>query len=74
MRIKITAIGYIADIIGSKEFEKTVGEGARVREIIKLPEEIESRIIVLVNDRPVTLDYKIKDGDNITIMPIVGGG
>lgn len=72
--MKISAIGYIADIIGGKEFEKNVKEGVRIRDIIKLPERIELRIIVLVNDKPVNLDYKVRDMDNITIMPIVGGG
>ena len=29
---------------------------------------------MLVNDKPVNLDYKVRDMDNITIMPIVGEG
>ena len=42
---------------------------------LKLPENIsKERLIILVNQLPTSIDTTIKDGDDIVVMPVMGGG
>jgi len=40
--------------------------------ILKIPREYVP--VVTVAERKVDLSYKIKDGDELTLLPIMGGG
>ncbi|MCS7385267.1 MAG: MoaD/ThiS family protein [archaeon GB-1867-005] len=72
--IKIRAIGYIAEAIGGREFEIQSEKPVKIRELISLPQNFESRVIVLVNGKPATLDALVKSGDKVTLMPTISGG
>lgn len=72
--VKIKALGHIAEIMGSRELTIIVNNKTKIRNLIKLPSEIESRVIILVNGKPATLDTEVKDEDQITIMPMISGG
>jgi len=46
----------------------------KVKEIMSIPREVYDRTIILVNGKSVSLDYEVKDGDKIVVMPFVSGG
>jgi len=72
--IRIKAIGYIAEVIGARELTIESDRLVKIRELISLPKKLESRLIVLINGKPGTLDSLVKSGDRVTLMPTISGG
>ncbi len=77
MRIKIKTYGLLRKYIPEEAnpYEIEVEEGITVSEllrILKIPEDYVP--IVTVGDRKVEISYKIKNGDELTLLPIMGGG
>ncbi|HDO20235.1 MAG: MoaD/ThiS family protein [archaeon GB-1867-097] len=70
----IRALGYLAEYIGGRSMKIRVDKPVKIRDIIKLPLDLEGRIIILVNGQPSTLDSLIVDSDRIVLMPIISGG
>ncbi len=53
----------------------TVGAGRTVRETVTefgMPPDIIA--MVLVNDEPRTRDYRLRDGDDVKLIAVAGGG
>jgi len=74
---KIKLIGWIADLAKFKEKEIKIEFPIKVKELLNIKEidEIdEERIIVLINGKPATLETKVKNNDNVVVMPVIGGG
>ena len=72
---KIRLIGYIAETLGYREKNEKLNKPTRLRDVLKLPENIsQERLIILVNQLPTSIDTTIKDGDDIVVMPVMGGG
>jgi MoaD family protein len=85
--IEITILGFFQDYIGKKHIAIDKPERpVTIREILEtLSTELKKYIekhpehsIILVNGKSIynlkNLDTEIKDGDKISIMPVVGGG
>ncbi|MGQ9618688.1 MAG: MoaD/ThiS family protein [Candidatus Aminicenantia bacterium] len=77
MKIKIKTYGLLRKYIpGEKNpYEMEIEEGATVSDllkILKIPEEYIP--IVTLSDKKVALSYTIKNGDELTFLPIMGGG
>lgn len=49
-------------------------EGMTVKDILKDSKWTDSSVRVLMNGSPVSSEKELKDGDEITLIPIVGGG
>lgn len=59
----------------NKNFEIYVEEGAKVRDVLKklgIPED--EIFACTINSENASLDYEVKDGDNVGFYPYLGGG
>ncbi len=77
MRIRIKSYGLLRKYIpGEKNpYEMEIKEGSTVADllnILKIPKEYVP--IVTVGEKKVELNYSIKEGDELTLLPIMGGG
>ncbi len=74
MSARLHALGILKAYLGGKN-EVVVETGNTVRETIRaldIPPEIVA--LVLVNDTPQSKEYRVQDGDVVTLMAVVGGG
>lgn len=74
MSAQIKSLGMLKNYAGGKT-EIVVDAGNTVRETLRalnIPAELVA--LVLVNNTPQTKEYRLQDGDVITLMAIVGGG
>jgi len=79
MQIKLKAVGWVERILKTEEQDfsfdgKTVGDllsaiEERFGESIK-----KSRILVLVNGNGAQPPHRLKDGDSVTLLPVMSGG
>lgn len=77
MRIKIKTYGLLRKYIPEEvnPYEMEVKEGTTVSEILnilKIPNEYVP--VVTAGGKKVDMSYLIKDGDELTLLPIMGGG
>ena len=74
-RVKVKYFGYLADYAGGREVEVEAPEGARVRDVVRLPEDVRIEdIVVLVNGKPADPDRRLEDGDTVSVLPHISGG
>jgi len=74
---KIKLIGWVADLAKFKEKEVKISSPIKVKDLLnirKIDEIDEERIIVLINGKPATLETRVKNSDQIVVMPVIGGG
>ncbi len=65
--------GYFAEKAGARAKEIALKTPTRLREI--LPDGFpEINMIVLINQKPATLDSVVENGDTVLIMPVLSGG
>lgn len=79
LKVSIKVKGYIKRVAkvnaDKKDFNLTVAEGTRIKDILKLLNiSKENTSIILVNNSIVDLDYVINDNDSLAIHPVVVGG
>jgi molybdopterin converting factor small subunit len=70
---EIKFFGYLVDIVGSRAKEVRLERPVALRVILpsSFPEE---NIIILINQKPGTVDSLIKDEDAVVLMPVLSGG
>ncbi|RLE61444.1 MAG: hypothetical protein DRJ35_00450 [Thermoprotei archaeon] len=75
MSIKIMYFGYFSDIVGKKK-DIVNAEKARIREIVdkRILKLTGGDFVVLVNGVPSRLDSFVKSGDEVKVLPHMGGG
>jgi sulfur carrier protein ThiS len=74
MSAKFRLSGSLKDVTGGKD-EYTIESGRTVREtLVSLGIEPLTVALVTVNKLHESKDYVIRDGDNILVMAVVGGG
>ncbi len=77
MRIKLKTYGLLRKYIPGEvnPYEMEIEEGTTVGALLntlKIPNEYVP--IVTVGEKKVEMSYIIKDGDELTLLPIMGGG
>lgn len=77
MRIKLKTYGLLRKYIPEEAnpYEMEIEEGTTVEALLhtlKIPHEYVP--IVTVRGKKVEMDYILKDGDELILLPIMGGG
>lgn len=83
MRIKVSYVALIADVVGKREEVIDVGDGITLSELLnhimskypKLKElSKEVRVTAVVNSVSNELSQVLKEGDEVVILPPASGG
>ncbi len=75
MKITVKYFGYLADYGGGREVVVEAPEGARVRDVVRLPPGISlEELVILVNGKPARPDTVLKNGDVVSVLPHISGG
>ena len=80
MQITVSAFGIARDIIGGNELELTISNEESVGDVLgqlktKFPDfEQLTSILLAVNESYAPLEQKIKEGDELVLIPPVSGG
>ena len=70
---EIKFFGYLVEIVGTRAKEVRLEKPVALRGI--LPSSFpEANIIILINQKPGTLDSLIRDEDAVVLMPVLSGG
>ncbi len=74
--ITVRLFGLVRLETGIKELQVEAANGKELRNALTqtLPEETVRGCRLLANGRPVTRTTKLKDGDQVMLMPPVAGG
>ena len=73
--LRIRVLGYLIGILGFHELKVKLDQEMKLSELVpELMKVKGENIIVLVNGRSTSIDCKVKDGDEVVIAPIIGGG
>lgn len=73
MRIKLVLYGALA-LKFAPEFEVDAEEGIRVGELLKKLSISAEESHILINERKVSEDHPLKNGDTVKILPVIYGG
>jgi len=65
--------GYLSEIAGMRTKVVALDRPARLRDMIP-PSFPEKNIIILINEKPASLDSVITNRDTVVLMPILSGG
>ena len=75
MKITVKYFGYLADYGGGREVVVEAPEGARVRDVVRLPPGVSlEELVILVNGKPARPDTALKNGDVVSVLPHISGG
>ncbi len=80
MEIDIILYGIARDIIGATSYSMKIGEGSTVDELLnnlknEFPKlSLLTSLLIAVNDEYATMEYVIKENDEVVIIPPVSGG
>jgi len=74
-RVRVKYFGYLADYAGGPEVEVEAPQGARVRDVVKLPPGVDFEdVVILVNGKPAGPDQELGEGDTVSVLPHISGG
>ncbi|WP_324735277.1 MoaD/ThiS family protein [Thermococcus sp. SY098] len=73
MKVKIRLYGELA-LKFSPEFEVEIEENLTVGDLLKKLKISDQEYHILVNEKKVKKDYKLKENDHIKLLPVVYGG
>ncbi len=65
--------GYLSDLAGTRVKELALDRPVTLRSLVP-PGFPETNIIILINQRPGSLDREITDKDSVVFMPVLSGG
>jgi molybdopterin synthase catalytic subunit/molybdopterin converting factor small subunit len=81
MRLRLLLFASLREAVGKKEVLLEMGGECSLREVVaraeqELPEiaKYRGRLLVTLNEEHVSLDALVRDGDEIALLPPVGGG
>ncbi len=79
MQIKVETTKIVSDIIGAEQedFVVELAQGDSIADLIgrlAIPEKKLPIIIFHVNGSNARQDHILKDGDRVSIFPVIGGG
>ena len=75
MRVRVRYFGYLADYAGGRELVINVERGARIKDVITLPPDMNlDDVVILRNGRPARAEDIVEDGDVISVLPHISGG
>ena len=73
-KARVRYFGFLAGEMG-REVEVEVGDGARVEDVIRLPEGMSlDDVVVLVNGVAAKKGQLVRPGDVVSVMPHISGG
>jgi len=75
LKIKLKVYGNFKQYLNSGEYK--IEENLSVEDFIdryNVPKEVKYYMVILVNNKKVTLKYKLNDGDEVSLFQPVGGG
>ncbi len=75
--LRVKYLGHYSMVRGMRVEEISLDAPTTIRKLLeeRLGDALDwDQTIVLVNGRPVSPDYKVKDGDVVSVMPFIGGG
>jgi sulfur carrier protein ThiS len=73
MRIKVRPIGIIREFVTDREID--AAEGITPEQLIhdlKIPEKL--KMVSFVNGKSIPLNKKLEDGDEVSLVTMLGGG
>ncbi len=70
---EIRFFGYLSDLVGARIKELSLDRPVMLRSLVP-PAFSETNIIILINQRPGSLDSEITDKDSVVFMPVLSGG
>ncbi|ADT85117.1 MoaD/ThiS family protein [Thermococcus barophilus] len=73
MKVKIRLYGELA-LKFSPEFEVEIEENLTVGDLLKKLKISDQEYHILVNEKKVSKDHKLKENDYIKLLPVVYGG
>jgi len=73
MRIKVRPIGIIREFVTDREIDaaESITPEQLIRDL-KIPEKL--KMVSFVNGKSIPLNKKLKDGDEVTLVTMLGGG
>ncbi len=81
MKIKLRLYAFFRQIFGAPEISYEIAEGATAGDLLEdifrthpTLEKSRGHVVVTINNTAVKLTEKIKEGDEVAILPPVGGG
>ncbi|WP_175059199.1 MoaD/ThiS family protein [Thermococcus sp. 2319x1] len=73
MRIKVRLYGELALKHGA-EVDLEVEDGTTIGDVLKILKISDSEHHLILNERKVSKDHPLSDGDTLKVLPIVYGG
>jgi molybdopterin converting factor small subunit len=75
MQIKVKLFASLRNQVGKKEFDMNISEKDKVGDVIKsLKLSEQNNFITMINGIHCKLDNPLKDGDVLSIFPMIAGG
>ncbi|MCI0744068.1 MAG: MoaD/ThiS family protein [Verrucomicrobia subdivision 3 bacterium] len=81
MRVTINFYSYFRDLAGCADTAESVAEGATIRDLLRqlvarFPklEAMQNSMLIAIGLEYQTRDYKLKEGDQVSLFPPVQGG
>jgi molybdopterin converting factor subunit 1 len=81
MKIKVKFFAILRERVGTGEITKEIQDGSTVGELWKILQQdypklasVKTRLLYAVNQDYVSLDYVLKENDEVVYVPPVSGG
>jgi molybdopterin synthase catalytic subunit/molybdopterin converting factor small subunit len=81
MRVRLLLFAGLREAVGRKEHALELADGGTLAEVIaaaerELPEvaRYQGRLLVSLNEEPVSLEARVSDGDEVALLPPLSGG
>ncbi|TAL39303.1 MAG: hypothetical protein EPN93_01840 [Spirochaetes bacterium] len=73
MRIRVKPVGVIRQFVTAQELEAVEGlTSERLIHDLKIPKKL--KMVSFVNGKSISLGEKLKDGDEVILATLLGGG
>lgn len=75
MQIKVKLFASLRNQIGKKELDMNISDRDKISDVLKVLDLSEKEnLITMVNGIHCKMDYALKNGDVLSIFPMIAGG
>lgn len=79
MKVKVLFFASLRELVGKNQMELELKDGEPVSRLLKMlesdfPDLLSKPVMLAVNAAYVERDHKLKDGDEVALIPPVSGG